>query len=332
MRMFLLPLVFAFYFSANHAQNHNILQAFTEYCPTSIDCLIDAPFNSTITDNTAQECCAQCSCQQDCGRFQSCCFEADNEMYTHAHGKECVDPLVGDRKNFEAIGGQGYVMVTQCIDRNESCKYKNGQLNVRPVESSTFEVYINDVCALCNNVTSFKYWGIRTISGGGAIYSFLHLEDDFQRYETIIFEPSSDYEFPKCYTSTSFVPVNTSRCLSDEYKQLCNDIYLPFFSDFKRYKNIFCFLCVTNRWFCEQAPGKMIPGRFSLLLDNTIDVKTLVNYFSREHFEGGKCGTQFIPHPAKVCKHCLLYVSFHLIVPFDLVLIRNSKNLFVLEG
>jgi len=154
--MFISHIVFLFCFSVNHARNYNLLQA-SEYCPTSIDCLTNTTLNATITDNDAQECCAQCSCQKDCGRFMPCCFDADNEKNTHAHGKECSDPFVGDRTNFEAIGCQGYVMVTQCIDRNDWCRYKDGQLNIRPVISSTFYVYINEAYASCNNVTGFRY-------------------------------------------------------------------------------------------------------------------------------------------------------------------------------
>ena len=98
--------IFLFCFSVNHARNYNLLQT-SEYCPTSIDCLTNTTLNATITDNTAKECCAQCSCQKDCGRFMPCCFDADNEMYTPSHGKECVDHFVGDRTNF---GGQGHVI------------------------------------------------------------------------------------------------------------------------------------------------------------------------------------------------------------------------------
>jgi len=300
--MFLLHLVFVFCFPFNHARNYKLLQAFQQYCPTSVDCGLDTVIDLNITDNTAQECCGQCSCQQDCGRYQSCCFEAENKMYLRTNGKECVDPFIGERLVSEAIGVQGFVMVTQCLDKKESCQYINGHVDIQPVESSTFEVYINEACALCNNVTSFKYWSIRTISKGGAIYSFLHLEDDPTPDETIIFEPSSAYAFPKCYTSSSFVPVDTSTCLSEEFGHLCDDIYLPFFTSYGKYKNIFCYLCALTTWGnCDDTSSKMVPGRFSLLLDNNIDVKSLATYFSRIPVEGGHCGKHFVPHPVKVC-------------------------------
>ena len=84
-----------------------------------------------------------------------------------------------------------------------------------------------------HRVTMSLALGIRTISRGGAIYSFLHFEDEFPRYETIIFEPS-------IMIFQSVILINPS-FLNDEFKQLCRDIYLPFVTDFKTFKNIFSF-------------------------------------------------------------------------------------------
>jgi len=163
--MFAFKVHFFLLLFSSSASDVNFLQLLNQYCAISLDCQLQNS-NITKTENKWDECCGKCSCDEQCGQTQSCCFAEENDRYLRTHGKECIDPFFGDPAYFQMYGGSGFVMVTQCTDTNEECKYRNGIVNVNPVESSSSEVFINKECARCNDVSTFVRWNARILSRG----------------------------------------------------------------------------------------------------------------------------------------------------------------------
>ena len=278
------------------ASDVDVLHLLKQYCVNLLDCQLENLGSSNITT----ECCGKCSCDEQCGRTQSCCFAEDNARYSRTHGKECINPFIGNSLHFQQFGGRGVVMVTQCSDRNKECMYRNGTVNVSPVESASSEVFINAECAQCNNVSSFVRWNIRIVSKGKQLYSFRYIDEPRINTETIIYEPPTTYTYPECYDF--FVTVNISRCPNKVYERACMSTFLPFFTNFGTFQNVFCYLCVTPYLPICSIVTRTIPGTFSLILHNKLDTTTVAAYFSREHMliNRDTCQKGYMPHPSRV--------------------------------
>jgi len=291
--MFALGVRFFILLSLSIASDVNLLHMLAQLCPKSLDCQLNNTENSDVTETKWHACCGKCSCDENCGQTQSCCFVEDNVRYlkTHeTHEKECIDPFVGDAIDFQQYGGHGFVMVTKCLDRNEECKYKNGTLNVNPVESTIAEVFINKECARCNDVSSVIPWNARIISNGKKRYSF----------RNFVYEPPSSANYPECYSS--FVTVNVSKCPNELYKEACISTFLPFITRVGTYQNVFCYLCLESYLPSCSAFSRTIPGTYLLLLNNRLDTATITDYFSREHMliDRDTCQEGYMPHPSRV--------------------------------
>jgi len=279
----------------------NYLQLLGHYCSKSLDCRPEEKVDSNLTAFENDECCGQCSCNEECGQSLSCCLKEDNIKYSETHGKECVKPFNGNVEDFQRINGLGVIMVTQCPDKNEECKYTHGTLNVNPVESPMSEVFINKDCARCNNVSDTIPWIARIVSKGTHIFSFRNMKEPNINTGTIIYEPPTPFSYPTCYGS--FIPVNIANCPNELYKQMCSSTVLPFFSSYGTFQNVFCYLCTSSDVAeCDLNYSRTLHGTFSLLLDNTLDTGTIVTYFSRDSLlrADNKCREGYIPHPSKV--------------------------------
>jgi len=294
--MFALRIRFFLLLSSGIASDVDFLSLLKQYCVNSLECQLDNLGSTNITS----ECCGKCSCDEQCGQTQSCCFAEDNARYSRTHGKECINPFIGNPLHFQQVGGRGIVMVTQCSDRNKECMYRNGTVNVSPVESTSSEVFINAECAQCNNVSSFVRWNIRIVSKGKQLYSFRYIDEPRINTETIIYEPPTTYTYPECYDF--FVTVNISRCPNKVYERACMSTFLPFFTNFGTFQNVFCYLCVTPYLPICSIVTRTIPGTFSLILHNKLDTTTVAAYFSREHMliNRDTCQKGYMPHPSRV--------------------------------
>jgi len=302
--MFVFKVRFFLLLTSSIASDVTLLHMLQQYCSISLNCELENLGNENTTETKWDACCGQCSCDEQCGQTQSCCFAEDNVKYSRIHGKECIYPHTGDISDFQQIGGHGFVMITQCPDMNKECKYKNGIVNVNPVESSSSEVFINKECARCNNVSNFVRWNARIVSRGVLLYSFRNIEEPNINPETIIYEPPTTFYYPKCYNF--FVTVNISKCPNDLFKQACISIYLPLMTRVGTFQNVFCYLCIYSLYshshLCSPSGDKFYQGTLSLVLDNTLDTTTIADYFSRQHMLGNKenCQEDYMPHPSKV--------------------------------
>ena len=268
---------------------------------------------SNFTETETDECCLKCSCSAQCGQTQSCCFVEDNVNHLRKQGKECIEPFVGDGDHFHQLGGLGVVMVTTCRDKDEDCKNENGTLNVRPVESTSSEVFINEECARCNRVNNFVRWNVRILSKGLYSYSFRNMDKPTNNIETIIYDSPTTASQPTCYKS--FESVDISNCPNELYKQACASVFLPFLTYLGTFQNVFCFLCIsTYAPTCDLSTGRVTPGAITLLLNNKLDVATIAAYFSRDRLQSNDCSDGYMPHPARVGASDLMF-TFEKTVP-----------------
>jgi len=300
--MFAFIFRFIFLLTLCFASDNNFLHLFEQYCAESLKCQLETQRDSNLTETKTNKCCGECSCEENCGQTQSCCFAEDNVRYSKTHGKECIDPYTGDEVQFQQVGSQGIVMVTHCLDKNQECKFKNGTLNVNPVESSSSEVFINKDCAMCNGVSSFVRWKARILSSGTLLYPYQNIEDPRVNTETVIFEPPTTFLYPKCHST--FIKVDISKCPDELYKQACLSVVLPFITLKGAYQNIFCFLCIESyKSSCSPKMDRTAPGTMSLLLDSALDTTNIAAYFSREHKKltnKEHCQEGYMPHPSRV--------------------------------
>jgi len=305
--MFAVRVRFVLLLTSCIASDVNILHMFRQYCSKSLDCPLEHQAESNFTETDTDECCLKCSCSEQCGMTQSCCFVEDNIDYVRKQGKECIEPFIGDVNHFLQLGGYGFVMVTTCLDRDEECKYKNVTLNVSPVESTSSEVFINEECARCNKVNNFVRWNVRILSTGQYSYSFRNMDEPTNNIETIIYNSPTTVSHHTCYKT--FVPVDISNCPNELYKQACASVVLPFFTYLGTFKNVFCFLCFSPKTpSCDLSNGRETPGGISLLLNNKLDVTTIAAYFSRDRLQSNDCPDGYMPHPARVGTSDIKYI------------------------
>jgi len=280
------------------ALRNPLLDSLYQYCPTSLDCESDkTAFNP---NRSQQACCGTCGCDMNCGKTQSCCLQEENEVYKKATGLECIEPVIGDTNMLYASSGYAVMMVTQCIDEHIDCKYKDGSIIISPVSTPSCETFLNEECAICNNVGKFIHWAADV-----KIRSYDFLLNVWQSPETSematrIFRP------PKGTTPTSCIATQIDEaqmlCSNDLYIHLCKSLNLPFTFDSYTYRNIFCFFCEYNS--DTRACGMPIPKQdvsmITMLVDSSISLAVRSSYFGRKNDKGDACPPNYMPHPTQV--------------------------------
>jgi len=282
------------------------MQPFQNYCPSSILCDIDGISASNVTNTNVDDCCGSCSCDLNCGQTLSCCFEEDNDKYTRQHGIECVEPFVGDKDMVSEAERRGVMMVTHCLDRNEQCKYINGQINIEPVEGHSSEIFLNKNCAKCNNVNTFRRWDIKIMLTREIFQldSFRNLDTINSKTEvyerTAVFVPLSTSKHTIC-EKHSFESINYTSCPNETFKELCASVFLPYHLRTKTYRNVFCYLCQSwGTLECVPLGQRSGSGSYSMILNSAISTGAVGSYFSRKQVESRACDENFVPHPNTV--------------------------------
>ena len=282
------------------------MHPFQKYCPSSIHCDVEDTVGGNETDTDVDGCCGSCSCDQNCGQTLSCCFEEGNDEYIRQHGKECVEPFIGDRQMVSDMDMRGVMMVTHCLDRNIQCKNTNGQINMEPVEGHKSEIFLNAECAECNNVNNFTRWDIKFMVTRKIFQldflrnlGVINSNNDVST-GTTVFLPISTSKHLTC-EKHSFQSINYSSCPNETFKDLCASVILPYYSPTKTYKNVFCYMC--HSWDileCVFNEHRSKIGSYSMLLDNRISTGAVSRYFSRKPVDSMACDENFVPHPYKV--------------------------------
>ena len=296
------------------------MQPFQKYCPSKIQCDVEDSVGGSIggsnggsiTNSNVSACCGSCSCDLNCGQTMTCCLEEDNVKYSQSKGKECVEPFVGSKDVVSSLEMRGLMMVTHCLDKNVQCKYMNGQINMWIVEDKNSEIFLNEECAKCNNVSEFTRWDIKMNLPTKSIG-----HDSFREFGAgtfisegssgaIVFLPTSTSSPIICDTH-SFQSINYSSCPNELYKELCASVFLPYshVPGISVYRNVFCYFCEHNEELkCSPPYVKSPSGSYSVILDHTISTDEVETYFSRNQVDTETCNGNFLPHPYKV----LLYI------------------------
>jgi len=283
------------------------LQPFQELCPRSItDCGVDDAADNVTIKTNYEDCCGRCSCAADCGQSQSCCFVEDNVLYTQTHGKECINPTDGNEADFVMSGGHGVMMITRCLDKDENCKYRHGLQYVSPVESDEGDVFINQNCAFCNNVSSFIRWNVEIIVikdniKTETLRTLADIDTNSTNIDTKIFLPTHSTP-TKC--QATFRHIDESRCPNKIDEEKCSSVFLPYVNGIHTYRNVFCFLCEKqfSKGCIRKNNIKDRPklGSFIMILNTGLNVNDISAYYSRRNFDSENCPENFIPHPYKV--------------------------------
>jgi len=286
------------------------MQPFQQFCRTSINCDVGETVGGNITQSDVDRCCGSCSCDINCGQTMSCCFEEDNIKYTRQHRKECVEPYIGDRKMVSDVEIRGVMMVTQCLDQTVQCKSINGQTNIGPVVGQNSEIFLNEECATCNNVSKFARWDVKLLLTSNTFgfdslrYLGARNSKDDQSRGTTVFLPISTSKPITC-DKYSFRSVSYSSCPNEVYIDLCKSVILPYstMSGLSRidYKNVFCYLCEKKDILqCYPGNEKSVTGSYSLILDQRISTDAVGAYFSRNQVDTESCDHNYLPHPYEV--------------------------------
>ncbi|KAL4231212.1 hypothetical protein ACF0H5_008794 [Mactra antiquata] len=239
----------------NMKYNFTFLSELQELCPYTSFCEENARI-SLPENETKQPCCRSCSCKPECEMFGNCCFDyVKNGKMTKL--RQCLSPVVTDCNANEIH----YIMVYACLttDGNDSmCPFTTTNVSsFAPVVSiTTGEIYVNQQCADCNNVTDGVSWQL-------SVKCPFFEEDYFIASSDILLESHSDE--PACYLTyipPANVNVESRECTNDVIRQ-CNVRegtdqwtpmweYCPMFNATYTYSshnyvglygNIFCFIC-----------------------------------------------------------------------------------------
>jgi len=297
----------------NSYQDHLALY---EFCSTSYnECASNTSnvFSQSEINENNLECCGVCSCTQDCGRTQSCCYESGNTEYVQTHGKECIAPYVGEASFFESSGSDSIMMVIRCSDGTTGCKYKGEAVNVQPVTGHDNEVYINEDCARCNNVNEYIAWSFNVVTNLEYDVSYRALLQEVSHKTTRIYVPSEGRDLISCVTNT--VHHSEGDCANATMAHLCRTLHQPFKQHLRTYKNVFCLMCKLpeESWMngCQPSDKKSASKSLTLIIDSSVNANTISSYFGRENIATDRCEDGFIPHPTKVRSNLkMLFVLF----------------------
>ena len=283
--------------SSSQNNGYPLLDLLYTHCSASLNC---ESINTTIKSNISQQaCCGRCSCNADCGHNQSCCLQEENEEYTRTTGQECIEPLIGDKNIFGASKRYAFMMWTQCPDKQEDCKYKNGSLNISPVSTSSSETFLNEDCAICNNAGDLKRWPAEVkIKMNDFLLDVWQVEEE--EFAARKFHPPSGSVQTSCIATQ--IEEYQLLCSNALYIHLCKTLNLPFTIYSYIYRNIFCFFCEYNRddFMCAMSIPKQDTSKITMLIDDSISKEVRSTYLSRINTKSDACPDKFIPHPAKV--------------------------------
>ena len=243
-----------------------IQEVVSSYCPYSDLC--QSPARLTRNGSERTSCCAQCSCDNDCWRFDNCCIDKDSNNSYSSRVMSCKSTLTKDLINnngFKSnIEPRHYRIEDTCppsevnstlIQKCQGFSKEHLEDFVWVTDKQTGMIYQNKHCAQCRGVSEYTTWSVRTscgniLSQGGSVDSTL-----LSNFCDIVNEaPSQEEARADTYACTiaMYSECNvTGRW--DEYDviidtacRLYNWTYFNIHQIRKyaiAYKNVFCFLC-----------------------------------------------------------------------------------------
>lgn len=247
-----------------------MLMQYLVLCPEQDMCHGQSLRRSYVFDVGMTRACTPCDCHASCIRKSSCCPSKYLRMENGSDPIElleqnktislnCSLPILNIHSDFQ---GQSYWMVDSCPDGKVCIPSNSHSINVSlftPVTSLlTNETYRYLQCALCNdeNISDLLFWKqdqivctsrsylLSTMLTPDAIYQKIF--DKLSPCNILFYPPNTIRELVTPCISTTGVPCNQTGSLDGNASyliQACNDYYLPFITNHKTYKNIFCALC-----------------------------------------------------------------------------------------
>ena len=243
-----------------------IQQVVSSYCPYSDLCHSQARLTTNGSERTS--CCAHCSCDNDCGRFDNCCIDQDRSNSYSSRVIPCKSTLTKDLINnngFQSESEPRYYKLEDTCPPNENnmtliqkCQgYSKEHLEdfVWVSDKQTGMIYQNGHCAQCHGVNEYITWSIRTscgniLSQGRSVDSTL-----LSNLCDIVNEvPSQEETRAETYSCTIYIH---SECnITGNWEEYdtnmdtaCKRYNWTYFhidqiiNSAQAYKNVFCFLC-----------------------------------------------------------------------------------------
>lgn len=246
-----------------------------------------------------QPCCSDCDCDKDCHLFGSCCPDRLTSL-VEKFELQCITPQM-KKPGMSTVNTAAFMMVSVCHPDHLDDFHKRQCENTididepsdlpifAPVESlSNKRLFKNKFCAYCNNVTDsdimvwVPFLECRNIFNLPTFPSKAFISSVNERVDCNIV-----YRVPRESTAhlARCVPRAVTRCnesgLWETYDHVIDKACISYTSWYKdRYRNVFCYMCNTNRkpneTECDQEQGKIV-GKlpsFTTLLDFTEDHST----------------------------------------------------------
>lgn len=159
----------------------SVVCSFTNFCHTKA--------TKALSNDTLMSCCLPCSCEANCWKVGNCCPDRNTTDFELPDLK-CIDTMVKHRAydNLPYVsytdGIQTYRVKDSCLatENNEKviklCEEEE-KTNVEEYtwvsEISSGRIFKNRYCALCNNVSDFEEWQIRTRFSPALLTNYSHL-------------------------------------------------------------------------------------------------------------------------------------------------------------
>ena len=266
-------------------------------CPYTNFCHTKA--TETLNNDTHMPCCLPCSCEENCWRIGNCCPDRNVTDFEFPELK-CIDTMVKRRANDNSlyagytVGIQRYRVKDSCLgsENNETLIKLCTEDDKTTIEKYTWvsekssgRIFQNRYCALCNNVTDFVEWQIRT-RYWPTLFSNISqlLKSIFSDHSVLTTEvPVIQLKLAEMYRC--LIP-QVSKCnesglwrhFDETIVRACemyeSPIFIPDHIRIYTYKNIYCYICnvefvridntVCANWEIE---SKDIGHDFSALID-----------------------------------------------------------------
>ena len=289
-------------------------ETFTELCPHIEFCSKADSIN--LTDEWP------CSCRSDCYLYASCCQDSDRQIQETFecsalvyHMPETATPLInGDNYGISMYRqvttcAQGFPQNTETFEMCVNNKYAIEFEDVVAVSDVNGNVYKNQHCAICNNVTTYILFDLHISCKeqlSNALFEVMNMPSLFESSCYIWFDsPKPEIEIQsRCFTPdvTSCNETGIWDNYDPNIDMACNSFTFLYRHTLKRlviYKNIYCFLCNNKQYYIRRMNEILcmydeteIPRFSDVALTATLNFELLSTKPKRQIKEG-QCGKGF---------------------------------------
>ena len=266
-----------------------IQQVVLSYCPYTDLCQYQARLSTNGSERIS--CCAHCSCDNDCERFENCCIDKDRSNIHSTSVMPCKSTLTKDLINNNGLKSdiepRHYRIEDTCppsevnstlIQKCQGYMKENVEDFVWVSDKQTGIIYQNRHCALCHGSNEYSAWSIRTscdeiLSQGRSVDSTLlsnmcDINNEAPSIEKTRVETyaCTIYMHSECNITGNWEEYDTkmdTACKQYNWTYIHID---QIRNSAQAYKNVFCFLC--NMPKNVDVPGDHCPDLGKYLYNN----------------------------------------------------------------